>query len=58
MPKRGFSSITMRDDSYEFLFELYRKLEPELRKVGITSFAGFITKMTCDAVEQKYGLKP
>ena len=58
MPKPGYTTITFHADTYEYIYESFRKLEPELRRKGITSLSGFVSKMTCEAIEQKYGLKP
>lgn len=42
MPKSGFKSITVKEEIYDDLYGTYKKLKPNLPKIGINSFAGFI----------------
>jgi len=43
MPKSGYKSLTIKDEVYDHFKSIYLRNEIELRKVGVTSFAGFTT---------------
>jgi len=52
MPAKGFKSITIRDEDYDFFKQLWDENKAKLRKQGITSFGGFVTKMLYEALER------
>lgn len=53
MPRKGWSSITVPDEVYNYFFEEWKKHKEEYRlKYGITSFAGFTTKLLSEMLDQ------
>ena len=60
MPRKGWKSITVREEVYDYFWNLWKKNEMEYRKQGITSFSGFCTKLLSDMIEQveKHSRKP
>jgi len=53
MPRAGYKTITLREEDYAHFIEEYSKHKNELRKQGITSFAGFVTKKLHEAVDTR-----
>jgi hypothetical protein len=52
MPLKGFKSITVKADVYDYLMEQYKKEKKEyLVKQGINSFAGYVTYQLAQLVE-------
>ena len=45
MPKKGWSSISIKDFLYNELILEYKKQENELQRKGITSFSGYIAEI-------------
>jgi hypothetical protein len=46
MPRKGWSSITVPKEVYDYFFEKWKKHKEEYRlKYGITSFSGFTSKL-------------
>ena len=46
MPKKGFSTVTFRDEVIEYWKKEFRKNKKELYlKEGITSFSGYVSKL-------------
>ena len=43
MPKNGYQSITVKETVYSNFFQKYDAIKDDLRILGITSFAGFIS---------------
>lgn len=53
MPKKGWRSITVTDEVYEFFFKEWQSHRDEYRmKYGITSFSGFTTKLLTEMAEK------
>lgn len=52
MPRKGFRSITVRQEIYDELMQQYEERRVELLKQGITSFSGYVTRFLYDALEQ------
>ncbi|MHA1303464.1 MAG: hypothetical protein ACTSPI_07165 [Candidatus Heimdallarchaeaceae archaeon] len=52
MPRKGFRSITVREEIYEDLMQQYTENREELLKEGITSFSGYVTRFLYDALER------
>ena len=52
MPRKGFRSITVREEIYEELMQQYTENREELLKQGITSFSGYVTRFLYDALER------
>jgi hypothetical protein len=44
LPYKGHKSITVPDELYDKLYELYQKNKAEYKRQGITSFSGFVSK--------------
>ena len=52
MPRKGYRSITVRDEIYQDLMKKYEENKEHLIRQGITSFSGYVTKFLYDALEQ------
>ena len=52
MPRKGFRSITVREEIYDELMQQYTENREELLKQGITSFSGYVTRFLYDALER------
>lgn len=52
MPRKGFKSITVREEIYTELMRQYEENREELLKQGVTSFSGYVTRFLYDALEQ------
>jgi predicted CopG family antitoxin len=52
MPRKGFRSITVREEIYAKLMQQYDEDREELLKQGITSFSGYVTRFLYDALER------
>lgn len=52
MPRKGFRSITVREEIYNELMQQYEENKEELLKQGITSFSGYVTRFLYDALER------
>lgn len=53
MPKKGWKSITLPEEVYEFFREEWLKQKTELWRKGIRSFSGFVCYMLSTLIEQK-----
>ena len=51
MPRTGYKSITVKEEDFKFFKELWNDQKNELRKIGITTFSGFVTKLLYEALE-------
>ncbi len=51
MPDKGWKSITIREEVFQELLELWKSNMNNYRKQGITSFSGFITKILYENLE-------
>lgn len=54
MPKKGFKSYSLKDKTYDFWTNEYRKNKDTLKQQGITSFSAFITYMMSKSLEQSH----
>jgi len=53
MPRKGYKSITVRDEVYEYLLNEWRKVKKEyMITKGITSFSGYVTYRLNQLMEQ------
>jgi len=52
MPRKGFRSITVREEIYRELMQQYEENREELLKQGVTSFSGYVTRFLYDALER------
>ena len=53
MPRKGYRSITVRDEIYQDLMKKYEENKEQLLRQGITSFSGYVTKFLYDALDQE-----
>jgi predicted CopG family antitoxin len=53
MPRKGWKAITVSDEVYDYFQSEWEKQKKELRKHGVNSFSGFVTKMICEALEKE-----
>ena len=53
MPRKGYRSITVRDEIYESLMEKYEENREQLLRQGVTSFSGYVTKFLYEALDQR-----
>jgi predicted CopG family antitoxin len=53
MPRKGYRSITVRDEIYQDLMKRYDENKEQLLRQGITSFSGYVTKFLYDALEKQ-----
>ena len=52
MPYKGFKSITVREEVYDYFWRLWQENREEYRRRGITSFSGFVTKLLYEMIER------
>lgn len=50
MPRKGFRSITVREEVYEELMRQYEENREELLRQGVTSFSGYVTRFLYGAL--------
>ena len=53
MPRKGWKSITVKEEVYDYFWDLWQKNKEEYRKKGITSFSGFVTKLLYEMIEKE-----
>ena len=53
MPRKGYRTITVREEIYQNLLQRYEANKEQLLRQGITSFSGYITKFLYDALDQE-----
>jgi len=53
MPRKGYRSITVREEIYDALWTQYNIQKDELLRQGITSFSGYVTKFLYESLERK-----
>jgi len=53
MPRKGFKSITVKEEVYDYFWDLWQRNKEEYRKQGITSFSGFVTKLLYEMIEKE-----
>jgi len=44
LPRKGWKSITVRDEIYDYFWKEWRRRRTEHLKMGVTSFSGFVTQ--------------
>jgi len=52
LPYKGFKSITVREEVYNYFWRKWQENKEKYRKQGITSFSGFVTKLLYDMIER------
>ena len=52
MPRKGYRSITVREEIYNELWEKYNSKRDALLRQGITSFSGYVTKFLYEVLEK------
>ena len=52
MPYKGHKTITLREEDYDYFWDLWQEQKPELMKKGIRSFGAFVTRKLYEALEQ------
>ena len=59
MPAKGFRTITVREDVYDYFFKEYDKNKTNLAvKKGITSFSGYVSHRLSQLMEQEKKRNP
>ncbi len=53
MPRKGYRSITIREEIYQHLMKQYEANREQFLRQGITSFSGFVTKFLYEALDQE-----
>ena len=54
MPPKGFKSITVAEEVYNYFFKKWLEHREEYRlKYGISSFSGFCTKLLYQMIEER-----
>jgi len=53
LPRKGYKSITVREEVYNFFKEEYEKKKDELRLKGIPSFSAFCTKLLYELIQRE-----
>lgn len=53
MPRKGYKTITIREEAYEKFRQIYSKRRQEYIEKGVTSFSGFITSFISEMIEQE-----
>jgi hypothetical protein len=59
MPRKGYKSITVREEVYDFFFNEWLKVRKEyILKKGISSFSGYVTYRLNELTEQEKKRNP
>ena len=59
MPKKGFKTITVKENVYDFLWNEYQQVKEEYAiKKGIRSFSGYISYRLSQLMEQEKQRNP
>ena len=53
MPRKGFKTITVREEVYDYFWNLWQKNKEKYIRQGITSFSGFVTKLLYEMIEKE-----
>lgn len=51
MPKKGFKSITVKENVYNYFMDEYKKVKDEMAVKGIRSFSGYVTYRLSQLIE-------
>jgi hypothetical protein len=51
MPRPGYKSLTINEDTHAQLKHKYEKIRNELKKQGITTFGGYVTSLLESVLE-------
>ncbi|MEM3670245.1 MAG: hypothetical protein QW767_00660 [Thermoprotei archaeon] len=57
MPKQGFKSITVKEEIYEALEDIYNQNKTRLEHEGIDSLSSFVTKIISAYIKQTSGAR-
>ncbi len=52
MPRKGYRTITVREEIYQNLLQRYEENKEQLLRQGITSFSGYVTKFLYDSLDK------
>jgi len=53
VPAKGFKSITVKEEVYDYFWQRWQQEKEKYRKQGITSFSGFVTKLLYEMIERE-----
>ena len=53
VPYKGWKSITVREDVYNYFWNIWQKNKEKYIRQGITSFSGFVTKLLYEMIEKE-----
>jgi hypothetical protein len=53
MPRKGYRSITVPNDVYEFFKNEWLKNKDQLRRRGVRSFSGYVTSRLNQLMEEE-----
>jgi len=54
MPRKGWRSVTVSEEVYEFFWKEWQQRKKEYKlKYGITSFTGFVTKLLYELLQKE-----
>lgn len=53
LPRKGWKSITVRDEIYDYFMREWRRGRTEHLKRGVTSFSGFVTQQLSELMEKE-----
>jgi hypothetical protein len=53
MPPKGFRTITVPEDVYDYFWQEWTKRKQECAKKGIRSFSAFVTTMVYEMLDER-----
>ena len=53
MPRKGFKTITVKENVYNYFFNEWKERRQELEVKGIRSFSGYISYRLSQLIEQE-----
>jgi hypothetical protein len=53
MPRKGFKTITVKENVYDYFFKEWQERRQELEVKGIRSFSGYISYRLSQLIEQE-----
>jgi hypothetical protein len=53
MPRKGYKSITVKENVYDYFKKEYEKVKDEMGIKGIRSFSGFVSMRLAEMLEQE-----
>ena len=51
MPYKGHKTITLREEDYNYFWDLWQEEKEDLMKLGVRSFGAFVTRKLYEALE-------